>query len=71
VQARLDKGEKPHFLPETRRIRESDWKVWVCDFILCCLPIGRSYDEDGEPGYSSIDLHMASYALRNCDQILC
>ena len=27
VQARLDKGEKPHFLPETRRIRERDWKV--------------------------------------------
>ena len=27
VQARLDAGEKPHFLPETRRVRESDWKV--------------------------------------------
>jgi hypothetical protein len=27
VQARLDAGEKPHFLPETRRIRESEWKV--------------------------------------------
>lgn len=27
VQARLDKGDKPHFLPETRRIRERDWKV--------------------------------------------
>ena len=46
MQARLDKGEKPHFLPETRRIRESDWKVRLCNFILCCLPNGRSYDED-------------------------
>ena len=27
MQARLDAGEKPHFLPETRRIRESEWKV--------------------------------------------
>ena len=27
MQARLDAGENPHFLPETRRIRESDWKV--------------------------------------------
>ena len=27
MQARLDAGEKPHFLPETRRVRESDWKV--------------------------------------------
>ena len=27
VQARLDAGERPHFLGETRRIRESDWKV--------------------------------------------
>ncbi|CAK0786075.1 hypothetical protein CVIRNUC_009288 [Coccomyxa viridis] len=27
VQARLDAGAKPHFLPETRRVRESDWKV--------------------------------------------
>jgi malate synthase len=27
VQARYDAGEKPDFLPETKRIRESDWKV--------------------------------------------
>lgn len=27
VQKRFDAGERPHFLPETRRIRESDWKV--------------------------------------------
>ena len=27
VQARLDAGERPHFLGETRRVRESDWKV--------------------------------------------
>lgn len=30
VQARLDAGERPHFLGETRRIRESDWKVRCC-----------------------------------------
>ena len=34
VQARLDAGEKPHFLPDTRRIRESEWKV-----ISACQPI--------------------------------
>lgn len=27
VQKRFDAGERPHFLPETRRIREADWKV--------------------------------------------
>jgi malate synthase len=27
VQARLDAGERPGFLPETREIRESEWKV--------------------------------------------
>lgn len=27
MQARLDAGERPHFLGDTRRIRESDWKV--------------------------------------------
>ena len=27
LQARLDAGERPHFLPETARIRQSDWKV--------------------------------------------
>ena len=26
-QTRLDKGEKPDFLPETREIREGDWTV--------------------------------------------
>ncbi len=26
-QARLDAGERPGFLPETRHIREGDWKV--------------------------------------------
>ncbi|MBL8669087.1 MAG: malate synthase A [Alphaproteobacteria bacterium] len=26
-QKKLDKGEKPDFLPETRRVRESDWTV--------------------------------------------
>jgi hypothetical protein len=30
VQARLDAGERPHFLGETRRIRESNWKVRCC-----------------------------------------
>jgi malate synthase len=38
VQARLDAGERPRFLPETRRIREGDWKVrnllYRC---VCCL----------------------------------
>ena len=27
VQAAYDKGERPHFLPETKDIRESDWTV--------------------------------------------
>ena len=26
-QSRFDSGEKPCFLPETRHIREGDWKV--------------------------------------------
>jgi malate synthase len=26
-QARFDRGERPHFLPETRAIREADWTV--------------------------------------------
>jgi malate synthase len=27
VQARFDAGQKPHFLPHTREVREGDWKV--------------------------------------------
>ena len=26
-QARIDAGEKPDFLPETRAVREGDWKI--------------------------------------------
>ena len=26
-QSRLDAGERPDFLPETRQVRESEWKV--------------------------------------------
>lgn len=33
MQARLDAGAKPHFLPETRRVRESDWKVRLAGFL--------------------------------------
>ncbi len=34
-QARLDAGETPDFLPETKEIRESDWTVVRCQPI--CL----------------------------------
>ena len=29
-QARIDAGEMPDFLPETKHIREGDWKVARC-----------------------------------------
>jgi malate synthase len=29
-QARIDAGEMPDFLPETKHIREGDWKIAPC-----------------------------------------
>ena len=53
MQARLDAGEKPHFLPETRRVRESDWKVRLAayfksaDIVISFSATGRRDCLDG------------------------
>ena len=39
---RLDAGEKPDFLPETKHIREGDWKVAPIPAALHCRPQVRT-----------------------------
>lgn len=46
VQARLDKGKKPHFLPETRRIRERDWKVGHIVLLIRTVAVRESLEEE-------------------------
>ena len=37
VQARFDAGVQPDFLPETRHVREGNWKVWDCHHLAVCV----------------------------------
>ena len=42
VQDRLDAGQLPDFLPQTRGIRESDWRVVDVPEPICAIAASRS-----------------------------
>lgn len=64
MQARLDAGEKPHFLPETRRIRENEWKVTSACQPIAPMTLPRHISQNNPPSrQGSFGLAVTSMQL--------
>ncbi len=69
-QQRIDDGEMPDFLPETRSIRESDWKIAPLPKSLECRRVEITGPVDAKMiinAYNSgADFYMADFEDANC-----